>query len=72
MKMGKRIRTNTGIKAGIKNGGRLTRFAALGLMSCLLLCGCQTTEPVERQEQQEDNDRLQIVITFDSFVIERW
>ena len=72
MKMGKRIRTNTGTKAGIKNGGRLTRFAALGLMSCLLLCGCQTTEPVERQEQQEDDDRLQIGITFDSFVIERW
>lgn len=68
MKMGRRI----GKKAGSKTGSRLTRFAALGLMSCLLLCGCQTTEPVERQEQQEDDDRLEIGITLDSFVIERW
>jgi len=72
MKMGRRIRKKIGSKAGIKVGSRLTRFAALGLMSCLLLCGCQTTEPVERQEQQEDDDGLQIGITFDSFVIERW
>ena len=68
MKIGKRIRKKT----EIKTGSRLTRFAVLGLMSCLLLCGCQTTEPVERQEQQEDDDGLQIGITFDSFVIERW
>lgn len=42
------------------------------ILSSLLLGGCQTTEPVDQQEQQSDDDRVQIGITFDSFVIERW
>ena len=64
------MKTRMGIGTIIRT--KITRVLALGLMSCVLLCGCQKTETVDDQEQQEDDDRLEIGITLDSFVIERW
>ncbi len=45
---------------------------ALLLAGVLLLSGCGTAEPAGETQQTTDEEKLQIGITFDSFIIERW
>lgn len=40
--------------------------------SVILLCGCGRVEEPEKTESVEDSGRIQIGLSFDSFVIERW
>lgn len=50
---------------------RVNKVIALLLCSCLLL-GCTRQDVVTNTDAEEKNERIQIGITFDSFVIERW
>lgn len=56
------------------NMRRLRNFALLLLLSTLLLSlsGCSEQDPIAETEQAETEERLQIGLSFDSFVIERW
>lgn len=47
------------------------RSVCIILCSCLLMCGCQKTEKINENSAQEDR-KIQIGMSFDSFVIERW
>lgn len=42
------------------------------VMSSLLLCGCHVPEQGNAQETKDEEEKIEIGITFDSFVIERW
>ncbi|MBQ8596971.1 MAG: substrate-binding domain-containing protein [Lachnospiraceae bacterium] len=44
----------------------------IGLISALLLSGCAGTEYPREQDEQEQEEKIQIGMSFDSFVIERW
>lgn len=44
----------------------------MGLISALLLSGCAGTEHPREQKEQEQEEKIQIGMSFDSFVIERW
>ena len=47
-------------------------LAGLTVLMLLLLTGCQATEKAETQKKTEDDKKIQIAMSFDSFVIERW
>ncbi len=51
--------------------GMLLAVCVLAAALCLL-GGCQNTEPKEQEVSQQRSDKLQIGMSFDSFVIERW
>lgn len=55
-------------------GGWMRRLCALSLALLTLLggTGCQQTPEVEPNREQVQEQRMQIGMTFDSFVIERW
>lgn len=48
------------------------RLLALGLLLCVLLTGCEAKESKSEQSNPEQDDKIQIGMSFDSFVIERW
>lgn len=56
----------------MKMGKRMLHGLLAVLTACAVLAGCQKTEPVPETSRPEDGDRLQIGLSFDSFVIERW
>ncbi len=49
----------------------LARYLAIFGMACLMLCGCGNRQP-EVQEPQPQDEKMEIGLSFDSFVIERW
>lgn len=48
------------------------RLLSLLLCSALLFAGCGQTESKESKESTNEEDKIQIGMSFDSFVIERW
>ena len=48
------------------------RFLFAAAISAFLLCGCKSTAEPEEPEPEMEAGRLQIGLSFDSFVIERW
>ena len=44
----------------------------LAIYTCMALGGCRKTEEVPETSQEETGDRLQIGLSFESYVIERW
>ena len=38
----------------------------------VMLCGCSSKENPEDQNTGKEDDKIQIAMSFDSFVIERW
>lgn len=50
----------------------LQKLTGIFLVLLLLLSGCGNVEDVESLGQVEDEDKIQIGMSFDSFVIERW
>ncbi len=56
-----------------KNGILLSRAALLFTLCALLLTGCgMRTQDVATSSDNNNNDSIQIGISFDSFIIERW
>ena len=53
----------------MKRTGKGMLAALVGL---LLLMGCGSTDASREQKEPEQEDRIQIGMSFDSFVIERW
>ncbi|MCR4694621.1 MAG: substrate-binding domain-containing protein [Pseudobutyrivibrio sp.] len=51
---------------------RLRRFIGAGLMTCLMLTGCGQSIDTENIQDVENGDSIEIGMSFDSFVIERW
>ncbi len=51
---------------------RLTAIALALTMVVACLCGCSTEETGQSGQSKTDSDKIQIGMTFDSFVIERW
>ncbi len=45
---------------------------AMILLLAVLVCGCGSTAPAGRQQAKALDDKIQIGMCFDSFVIERW
>lgn len=48
------------------------RMALAVLAVCAVLCGCRETEETMETSRPESGNRIQIGLSFDSFVIERW
>ena len=48
------------------------RLWSILLAACLVLTGCGKSETQEIVTKEEANEKVQIGMSFDSFVIERW
>ncbi len=51
---------------------RIKRYLALFMGTVLLLSGCGTRENSGNESKPQEEERIQIGMSFDSFVIERW
>ena len=51
---------------------RLSGIILALIMSVISLAGCTVPDDKQKNESQTDEKRLQIGMSFDSFVIERW
>lgn len=51
---------------------RKRKWLWTGLLICMLLVGCKSQESVQDNAKAEEDERIQIGLSFDSFVIERW
>ena len=51
---------------------RTSRFLAGLLILVMVLTGCGSEEQVAKKEEDTAEEKLQIGLSFDSFVIERW
>ena len=47
-------------------------FLVTGMLLCLMLTGCGDQDETAETDQASEEDKLQIGLSFDSFVIERW